>query len=203
MKNQNSKNVFKAFGAWIKEKVRKFFVALKKNPQSIPLAALLISFLQYSLNLTYISNTTAKLVSSRLEGTNAGLAAFVTMLLTILSFVCMLNAFPKRQKPKVGMIILMMVMYGVIIFANCHYLSCISYALNAEINPNPIIISGGENQFVITARDTITLNTVLIVITMIFVLLEPVIAKLLKKIKTSIEVEGSGNIASIDIASED
>jgi hypothetical protein len=114
----------------------------------------------------------------------------------------MLNAFPKRQKPKVGMIILMMVMYGAIIFANYHYLSCISYALNVEINPNPIVI-GEENKFIITARDTITLNTVLVIITMVCVILEPVIAKLLKKINTSIEVEGSGNIGNIEIANED
>ena len=51
MKNNNSKNIFKVFGAWLKERVRKFFVALKKNPQAFPLVALLISFMYYSLNL--------------------------------------------------------------------------------------------------------------------------------------------------------
>ena len=202
MKNASSKNIINVFGAWIKERVRKFFVVLKKNPQSIPLVALLVAFLQFSLNLTSISNTTAKLVSSRLEGTNAGLAAFITMLLTILSFVCMLNAFPKRQKPKVGMILLMMVMYGIIIFANIHYLSCISYALNTEINPNPIIISN-EVSYILTARDTLSLNIVLIGITMVLVLVEPIIAKLLKKINTSIDVESNGDIGNIDIAEEE
>ena len=202
MKNASSKNIINVFGAWIKERVRKFFVVLKKNPQSIPLVALLVAFLQFSLNLTSISNTTAKLVSSRLEGTNAGLAAFITMLLTILSFVCMLNAFPKRQKPKVGMILLKMVMYGIIIFANIHYLSCISYALNTEINPNPIIISN-EVSYILTARDTLSLNIVLIGITMVLVLVEPIIAKLLKKINTSIDVESNGDIGNIDIAEEE
>lgn len=202
MKNTSSKNIINVFGAWIKERVRKFFVVLKKNPQSIPLVALLVAFLQFSLNLTYISNTTSKLVSSRMEGTNAGLAAFITMLLTILSFVCMLNAFPKRQKPKVGMIVLMVIMYGAIILANLHYLSCISYALNTEINTNPIIISN-ETKYILTARDTLSLNIVLIGITIVLVLVEPIIAKLLKKINTSIEVESNGNIGNIDIAEEE
>ena len=202
MKNTSSKNIINVFGAWIKERVRKFFVVLKKNPQSIPLVALLVAFLQFSLNLTCISNTTSKLVSSRMEGTNAGLAAFITMLLTILSFVCMLNAFPKRQKPKVGMIVLMVIMYGAIILANLHYLSCISYALNTEINTNPIIISN-ETNYILTARDTLSLNIVLIGITIVLVLVEPIIAKLLKKINTSIEVESNGNIGNIDIAEEE
>ena len=202
MKNTSSKNIINVFGAWIKERVRKFFVVLKKNPQSIPLVALLVAFLQFSLNLTCISNTTSKLVSSRMEGTNAGLAAFITMLLTILSFVCMLNAFHKRQKPKVGMIVLMVIMYGAIILANLHYLSCISYALNTEINTNPIIISN-ETNYILTARDTLSLNIVLIGITIVLVLVEPIIAKLLKKINTSIEVESNGNIGNIDIAEEE
>lgn len=197
MKNSKNKTTFVS---WIKEKVRSFFVVLKKNPQSIPLVALLVAFMQYSLNLTSISNTTAKLVSARLEGSNAGLAAFVTMLLTILSFVCMLNAFPKRQKPKVSMIIVMMVMYAAIIFANLHYLSCIEYALTNETAP---LVLGPDTMYIATARDTISLNIILIGVTILLVLLEPVIAKLLKKINTSIEVETSGDIGNIDIADED
>ena len=42
-----------------KEMVRNFLITLKKNPNMIPFAMLIISFLVYSLNLTYISNTTA------------------------------------------------------------------------------------------------------------------------------------------------
>ena len=48
-----------SFFAWIKERVRKFLVALKKNPQAIPLVTLTAAFLHYSLNLTDISDTTA------------------------------------------------------------------------------------------------------------------------------------------------
>lgn len=194
MKTNKSKNIFKRFGAWLKERIRKFFVALKKNPQSIPLVSLCIAFLHYSLNLTDISNTTAKIQVNIM-----GLAAFVTMLFMILSFVCMLNAFPKRQKPKIPMILLMVVLYGAIIFADIHYLNCINYA----------ILTGGDSinaeayKFIYSAYSTVSTNIVLIAITLVLALIEPLIAKLLKKIKTSIEVEGSGDIGAIDIADED
>ena len=71
----NAKKTKTTFAAWLKERVRKFFVALKKNPQVVPLLALVASFLQFSLNLSQISNTTAKI-----QGPNMGLSAFVTML---------------------------------------------------------------------------------------------------------------------------
>lgn len=188
------------FGAWLKERVRKLLVALKKNPQAIPLGALLVSFMQYSLNLTHISNTTSKLVSIRLEGSNAGLAAFITMLLLILSFVCMLGAFPKRHKPKLSMVILMVVMYAIVICADLHYLQCIDYALNHETNP---IVLTPDLMYIATARETLSLNIILVAITIVCVILEPLFAKLIKKINTSIDVESGAEITSIDISSED
>lgn len=191
----NAKKTKTNFKAWIKERVRKFLVALKKNPQAIPLVALCVSFLQYSLNLTDISNTTAKI-----QGTNMGLSAFVSMLFMILSFVCMLNAFPKRQKPKIPMIILMVVLYGTIIFSNLHYISCIDAAIYRAENPIQITTA---TIYIYNAYNTISINIVLVAITVALVILEPVIAKLLKKINTSIEVEGSGDIANIDISAED
>ena len=191
MKKQNSNNIFIRFGAWLKERVRKFFVALKKNPQAIPIIALCISFLEYSLNLTDISNTTSKI-----QGSNMGLSAFISMLFMILSFVCMLGAFPKRQKPKLAMILIMVVLYGAVIFADVHYLGRVLYALNRPDNPIKI------TDYITNAYNTILIHIVLIGITVLLMLLEPVIAKLLKKINTSIEVEDGGNIENIDITEE-
>lgn len=194
MKNKNSKNIFKAFGAWLKERVRKLLVAVKKNPQAFPLAALLISFMYYSLNLTFISNTTAKL-----QGSNMGLAAFITMLFMMLSFVCMLNAFPKRKKPNVLMIVIMIVLYGVIIFADVHYLDRISHALatsDSTLNQEALT-------YIYKAWSIVSNHIYLIGATVVLVVLEPLIANLVKKIKTSIEIEGGENIDSIDISDED
>jgi hypothetical protein len=183
------------FAAWLKERVRKFFVALKKNPQSIPIVALVVTFLHYSLNLTSISNTTAKL-----QGRHMGLAAFVTMLFLILSFVCMINAFPKRQKPKIAMIVIMIVLYAAVIFADIHYLGRIVYAISRPDNPIKIT---SNTAYIAIAYNTVIINIVLVAVTTICMILEPVIAKLVKKINTSIDVEGSGDIASIDIADEE
>lgn len=194
MKNKNSKNIFKAFGAWIKERVRKLLVAVKKNPQAFPLAALLISFMYYSLNLTFISNTTAKL-----QGSNMGLAAFITMLFMMLSFVCMLNAFPKRKKPNVLMIVIMIVLYGVIIFADVHYLDRISYALTTSDST----LNQEALTYIYKAWSIVSTHIYLIGATVVLVVLEPVYAKLIKKINTSIEVEDSGDIGAIDISDED
>ena len=194
MKTKNSKNVFSGLGAWFKERVRKILVALKKNPQSVPIGMLGAAFIHYTLNLSEISNTTAKL-----QGLNMGLAGFVTMLFMILSFVCMINAFPKRQKPKLPMIIVMLVLYAGVIVADIHYLGRISAALTGE---NPIQITQ-NTIYIANANNTVVINIVLIGLTIVAVLLEPVFAKLFKKIKTSIEVEDSGNIATIDIADEE
>ena len=195
MKNNNSKTKLSGFGAWFKERVRKILVALKKNPQFVPLLALCVSFLEYSLNLTQISNTTAKIM-----GKNMGFAAFVTMLFMMLSFVCMLNAFPKRQKPNTPMVILMIVLYAAIIVADVHYLTKISWALYREVNPIPLTES---TMYIYDSYNTILVHIILVAVTIICVVLEPVFAKLFKKINTSIEIEGSGNIQNIDISAED
>lgn len=194
MKITKKKNIFLRFFAWLREKIRKFFVALKKNPQAVPLVALCVAFLEYSLNLTDISNTTAKIY-----GPNMGLCAFVTMLFMILSFVCMLNAFPKRQKPKIPMIIIMMVLYGVTIFTDIHYLNCINDGL-AKIGNS---LNAAAREYIFSAYRTVSVHIVLVIITILFVLLEPLFAMLFKKINTSIEVESSGDIENIDIAEEE
>ncbi len=183
------------FGAWIKEKIRKLLVALKKNPQIIPLLALTVSFIIFSFNLTSISNTTAKIY-----GKNMGLCAFISMLLSILSYVCMFNAFPKRKKPNWIMVALLMVMYTIIIVADAYYINRIDFATHRPENP---IVVTQETAYIVFARYYMTMHIVTIAITMACVLLEPVFAKLLKKINTSIDVEDNGEIEAVDISDED
>ena len=48
----------------MKEKFRKFLVSLKRKPHMIPLVVLVVAFVVYSLRLTVISNTTAKIQGS-------------------------------------------------------------------------------------------------------------------------------------------
>ncbi|MBO2517054.1 MAG: hypothetical protein CW338_07280, partial [Clostridiales bacterium] len=104
------------FGAALKERKRKILVSLKRKPQMIALIVLLIAFLQYSLQLTVISNTTAKLMLSGM-----GLCEFVIMLFSILGLVCFLNAFPHRKPVNKWMLGLTFVMFIIVICADIRY----------------------------------------------------------------------------------
>ena len=191
MKKDNKKNIFKAFGAWLKERIRKILVALKKNPQIIPLASLGITFVAYTFNLTYITKTTISF-----NGTHMGLATFATVLFMILSFVCMLNAFPKRQKVKIPMLILMLVLYAIVMFADVHYINKIIEAVTRDENRREFT---DEAKIAFYTANT---NMILVGVTAGLAVLEPLYAKLLKKINTSIEV-ASQNIDVIEISDED
>ena len=195
MAEKNNKQKSSGFGAWIKERIRKVLVSLKRNPQFIPLLALTVAFLFFSLNLTAISNTTAKIY-----GKHMGLCAFIVMLLSMLSYVCMFSAYPKRQKPNIPMIALMLVMYVIVIIADYIYGIRITEALTRPENP---IVVTQATFYILQAQYIVNTHIILVVVTMVCVVLEPVFAKLLKKINTSIDVEDNGELENIDISDED
>ena len=188
-----SKNPGKVNTAFAELK-RKAIVTLKRNPHFLPLSTLLIGFLIYSLNLTDISNTTAKL-----QGQGMGLCSFVTMLFSMLSFLCMLNAFPKRQKPNILMILIMFVLFGCMIYADYSYIGRIIYATTRPDNPIKITQS---TSYITTAQTIMALHMIFTAVTAVFVVLEPLFAKLIRKINTSIEVEGNGKMASIELTED-
>lgn len=178
----------------IREILRKILVSLKRNPQTIPLVALACAFLVYSLNLTAISNTTAKI-----QGPQMGLCGFVAMLFSILSFVTFLNAFPKRKKANVPMLVIMYVMFGIIIVSDIVYYGRISNALTRADNP----ITVTENtMYILKAQDIVIVHVVLICVVAVLIALLPIYGKLLKKINTSIEVDDNGTLDVIDISGE-
>lgn len=188
------KNIFSKIGLALKERARKFLVMLKRNPHFIPLTMLLIAFAVLSFNLTKISNTTATMNKNGM-----GLCAFISMLFSILSMVCMLNAFPKRKKPNVAMIVVMLVMFAVMIAADTYY--CIKLVNGITTDTDAIKLTA-KNYFIVETQNTLVVHIVTIVLTALCVVFEPLIAKLLKKINTSIDVEDNGEIAAIDISEE-
>ena len=121
------------------------------------------------------------------------------MLLSILSMVCMLNAFPKRRKPNMAMVIIMLVMFAVMIGADAIY--CVKLVRGVTSDPDAITVTM-KNYFIIEAQSALIAHIVTIALTAVCVVLEPVIAKLLKKVNTSIDVEDNGQIAAIDISEE-
>jgi len=176
----------------IKEFIRKQIVTLKRSPQTIPLVMLLISFVYFSLNLTNMSNTTAKI-----QGVGMGLCQFCIMLFSLLSIVCMLNAFPQRKKPVLPMVILTFVMFGIIIYADIHYSNAIMAALTRAESP---IVLDINTIYIANAYNMLQTFIVLIGITAALVLTLPVYSKWIRKIKTSVEVEDNGDMAQIEIS---
>ena len=174
-----------------KETIRKFLVSLKRNPQFIPLAMMFVTFLVYSLNLTDVANTTAKI-----QGKGMGLCQFGIMLLSLLSMVCMLNAFPRRKKANIPMLVLMFAMFAVIIFCDFNYQNLIFAAVSRTTNPIKIT---AETQYIQQAYDMLGLHMILVIVTAALVALLPVYRKLLKKINTSIALDYSDGMAEIEI----
>lgn len=180
----------------IKEFFRKRMVALKRKPQIIPLCCLIVTFLIYSLNLRIVSDTTA-----RINIAGMGLSGFVIMLFSILSFVCFLNAFPHRKGVNVPMLVLFFVMQGIVLFCNRFYLSKISVAIVREGEKAGDMLQ--KNPFIINAYKMMGVHFVFIIVTLSLVVLLPVYSKLLRKIRTSINVAGNDSMGNIEIANED
>ena len=176
----------------IKESVRKLIVSLKRSPQTIPMVMLLISFVYFSLNLTHMSDTTAKI-----QGSGMGLCQFCIMLFSLLSIVCMLNAFPQRKKPVLPMVILMFVMFGIIIYADIHYSNAIMAALTRAESPIKLDVN---TQYIAEAYNMLQTFIVLIGVTAALVLTLPVYSKWIRKIKTTVEVEDNGEMGTIEIS---
>ena len=190
-----SENVTARKGSSMPEFLRRFFVALKRRPSIIALVVLLIAFFQYSLNLTHISDTTAKI-----QGPGMGLCGFATMLFSMLSLICFLNAFPRRKKPVIAMVVLMLLMFGVIIFCDVYYSNLIMTALTRAENP---IVLDASTIYIAQAYNVLQTHIVILGVGVALILLLPLYTKLLRKINTSVTVEDYGKLDVIDISGED
>ena len=175
----------------IGESIRKAIVSLKRNPSIIPLVMLFVAFLYYSLNLTNMSNTTAKI-----QGMGMGLSQFCIMLFSLLSLVCMLNAFPRRQKPNIPMIVIMFAMFAVMIYCDIHYNNAIMDALNRPENP---VVLSVETAYIANAFNMLNNHKIMLIVSAVLVVLLPVYSKLLRKINTSVEIEGNDSMAEIEL----
>lgn len=178
----------------MKEFVRKRIVALKRKPQMIALVVLVFAFVYYSFNLTHVSDTTAKI-----QGPNMGLCGFATMLFSVLSLVCFLNAFPHRKKVNVPMLVIMFAMLGVVIFCDFYYGGCIVDAVTRANNP----IDTAVNPYIPQVAAMLKVHAGIVIAGMALVVLLPVYSRLLRRIRTSVEVEDNAGMSEIDISGED
>ena len=178
----------------LKEFARKLIVSLKRKPQTIPLLVLGLAFLWYSLNLTHISNTTAKIQLSGM-----GLSGFCTMLFSLLSFVCFLNAFPHRKKVNIPMLLLMFLMLGILIFCDGYYASRITEAITRENHP---ITVDASTAYIPKAHSVLMVHRVIVIIGAVLTALTPVLRKLLRKIDTSLPVEEAVEMEELYLSDE-
>ena len=179
----------------IKEAIRKFIVSLKRSPQNIPLLALLAAFFIYSLNLSSIANTTEKI-----NGANMGQCEFVAMLFSILAFVIFLRTFPRRQKANKIMLGLLFLMLALLAIVDVVYIMRI---ITATTRAENTIIIDESTKYISVAQTVVTLHIVFVAVTAVLLILLPLYSKAIRKIKTSIEVEGNENMAAIDISDGD
>ncbi len=182
------------FVAGLKESFRKLLVSLKRRPSMIPLLVFALAFLVYSLNLMNISDTTAKI-----QGKGMGLCGFATMLFSLLSLLCFLNAFPPRKKANVPMLVLAFLMVGVMLFADTYYLSAIDAARFREVSPIEI---GKNTMYIASAYNMLINHRIILAVGVVLTALLPVYGKLLRKINTSVSVEDNGKLDAIDISGE-
>lgn len=178
----------KALFAWLKERLRRVVVHLKRSPSVIPLLTLVAAFLVYSLNLTSVSDTTA-----RIQGAGMGLCEFCMMLFTLLSMVCMLNAFPKRKKANVPMLVVLFALLGVSVYCDVHYRNAILAALYREESPLEL------TEYITKAFNMLNTYMILIIVTLGLVVLLPIYSRLIRKINTSVDVEGNEAMGQIEI----
>jgi uncharacterized BrkB/YihY/UPF0761 family membrane protein len=126
-----------------------------------------------------------------------GLCQFCIMLFSMLSMVCMLNAFPRRKKANIPMIVIMYVMLGIIFYCDIHYSNAIVAAVTRA--DSPIAITQ-ETAYIRLAHNMLNVHMVIIGVVAALVALLPVYSKLLRKINTSVDVEDNGEMAAIEIA---
>lgn len=181
----------KARSAALKESVRKKLVSLKRNPSIIPMLTLVAAFLLYSLNLTDMSDTTAKI-----QGGGMGLSQFCIMLFSLLSMVCLLNAFPRRKKANVPMLVVMFAMFAVIVFCDFHYRGAILEAMTRAQSPIKV---DKTTIYIAQAYNMLGTHMILMIAAAVLVATLPIYSKLLKKINTSVAVEDNGNMAEIEL----
>ena len=176
------------------EFIRKTIVSLKRKPQTIPLLVLAAAFLVYSLNLTHVSDTTAKI---QLAG--MGLSGFCTMLFSLLSFVCFINAYPHRKKTNIPMLVMMFLMLGILIFCDTYYAGRITQAITRADHP---IVVDANTLYIAKAHDMLRVHRVIVALGALLTLLVPVLRKLLRRIDTSLPVEEGMEMEAITLSDE-
>lgn len=191
------KNFLVKFGTSVKEFLRKLMVTLKRRPHNLALVMTAVSFVVFSFNLTDISNTTARLGASYM-----GLCEFAVMLFSALSIVCLLNAFPRRQRPKVFMLVLYFAMCALIIFCNVVYYLKIEGQIAGE-NPVFVLKADGSEDYILGVQSLMITHSILVGISAILVATVKLYGKLFQLVNTNVELEYTETTEKIELGDDE
>lgn len=176
----------KNVGAGIKEWGRKQIVGLKRAPQKIALFMLAITTVYFLLALFVISQAIHASYANA-NTTATGICLFITTLLSLLSLVSFLNAFPKRKKPNIFFIVLVFVMIAGMIACDVVYYVQMGNCLNSIADPS----TSGMYVAVNTAQPYIIAHIVLLGVSAVVFALLPAYKILINKINTKVELESA------------
>ena len=98
------------------------------------------------------------------------------------------------------MIALILVMYAIMIFADYFYYGRIILATTRQESPIQVTVA---TFYILEAQYVMIQHIIATIVSAVLIVLEPVYAKLLKKINTSIEVEDNGSLGSIELSDEE
>lgn len=190
------KEKFKNFSNWLKKKtkvfltkakewLRKRLVKLKRKPNFIPLALLIVTCLVLNLNLTDYSDTVAQI-----NEPGMGLTLFIITLCSFLTIITFATAFPNRKKPKIVSIILVCIMIFITINAQAVFYYFIHYA--TVLKEKPVEITA-DTAFILKAKSTTIVHIIFNAISFLSIVTIPIYGKLLQKINTKVDLEEEEN----------
>lgn len=178
----------------MKEKWRKFLVALKRKPHMIALVVLVIAFLIYSLKLTVISNTTA-----RIQGSGMGLSGFVTMLFSMLGLVSFGRSFPHRKPVNKLMLLLTFALFAAVIYADIRYIGAVNNALTRPVDPIEVTAT---TSYITESVSMLRVHIGVLCGGLLLTALLPVYQPMIRKINTNIEIAENKDMGSLDLSSD-
>ena len=181
----------------IKNFGRKMLVKLKYHPNFLPMLVMFVAFVVFSLNLKSVSGATLYINKDFI-----GLYQFVSYLLSILSMVALMNAFPRREKVKIPFIVLTFIMIAIIIFTNIMYVSLIDGRFIIHNDGTNPIKDPAKITELASAKTSYIVNIVFEVVALILLALVPVIKKVMAKVNTRVQLEENENISTIDISND-
>lgn len=173
----------KNFKASIKEWFRKKIVALKQKPQNIPLLFMAVTTIFAMLALYRVSRSVMSALQCP-EAPAIGICIFINTLLSLLSLVSFLNAFPKRKKPNIFFIVLVFVMIAAMVGCLIGYFIQMQNAI-ANLSKEETI------KTISSAQPYVIVNIVLLGLSALVFALLPVYSRLIKKIDTSVKLESA------------